>query len=241
MNKTYVLRTCDSDMTSHKGRFTWPVSGFVEAPDWDPIPVCGKGLHGFLLGCGDGHLADWNESAVWLVVEVDKDTLIDFEGKVKFPSGNVVFAGNRQDAIAALEELVPECKAMPVIGAVRATGDYGQAIAGDWGKAQAGAYGTAIAGNGGTAIAGNRGTAIAGNGGAAQAGYKGKAQAGAYGTAQAGEGGRISIEWYDAMAGRFRLATGYIGEEGLQADTPYQLDEKGKFVAIIRSSETPTE
>ena len=43
-----VLRTCAADMTAHNGTFTWPESGECAAPDWDPYPSCGRGLHGLL-------------------------------------------------------------------------------------------------------------------------------------------------------------------------------------------------
>ena len=49
MTKHLILRTCDANMQSHGG-FQWPRSGPVAAPDWNPAPECGNGLHGFLRG-----------------------------------------------------------------------------------------------------------------------------------------------------------------------------------------------
>jgi hypothetical protein len=254
MGKSYILRTCSYDMTSHDGAFTWPTSGPVEAPDWDTIPECGGGLHGFLNGCGNGALADWNESAKWLVVEVD------LEGKVKFPKGEVVFCGTREEAIAKLEALAPETKHLPVIGAIRVVddnmhchaGDYGKATAGDYGTATAdyrgtataGDYGTANAGHFGTATAGERGNATAGYDGTATAGNEGTATAGDYGTAiagvegtaTAGDSGIISIYWYDITVPRKRISIGYVGENGILANTPYKCDVEGKLVPASRSS-----
>jgi hypothetical protein len=92
-----ALRTCDPDMTSMNG-FRWPESGPVEAPDWDPKPECGGGLHGFKWGEGNGGFADWGPDAKWLVVEVIEGTEVDLGGKVKFPAGNVVFCGDRRGA-----------------------------------------------------------------------------------------------------------------------------------------------
>jgi len=123
-------------------------------------------------------------------------------------------------------------------------GDYGKANAGDYGKATAGFggtanvgdWGTANAGEGGTATAGYNGTANAGFGGTATAGIWGKATAGDYGTvnaldygtANAGIGGKISIDYWDGT--RSRTKGGYIGEDGLEPNTPYKLDETFNFV-----------
>ena len=182
--KTYMLRTCRADMTSHGG-FVWPRSGPVEAPDWSPKPYCGEGLHGLLMGQGDGVLLDWSPDAVWLVVEVDPSEVVGLRGKVKVPRGIVVFAGDR---FAATEDIINR-------GANRAEVVGGTATAGN--------YGTATAGDGGTATAGNYGTATAGN----------------YGTATAGYGGTVVVKYHDGL--RYRLAVGYVGENGIKPNTPY--------------------
>ena len=102
-NKVLVLRTCASDMSAYGG-FIWPKSGFVEAPDWKPQAECGNGLHGLLWGQGSsGYLSD-AEDANWMVCEVEKDTIVDLEDKVKFPSCEVVFCGEKEGAISYLME-----------------------------------------------------------------------------------------------------------------------------------------
>jgi hypothetical protein len=127
-------------------------------------------------------------------------------------------------------------------------GDYGKAIAGDGGTAIAGAKGTAIAGDGGTAIADDDGTAIAGDGGTATAGYRGtatagdrgKASAGDYGKAIAGDRGkatagargRIFINWWDEKVERMRTTTGYVGEDGIQANISYKCDKEGNLIVV---------
>jgi len=185
----------------------------VEAPDWDPTPECGKGLHGFLNGCGNGALADWDEFAKWLVVEVDSEVLIDLKGKIKFPKGDVVFCGTRLGAIAKLEALAPETKHMPVIGAMRVAGDNMQCHAGDRGTATAGEEGKATASYKGTAIAGDYGTATADYGGTATAGEEGKATAGDFGTATAGVNGTATAgDGGTATAGENGTAT--AGDRG---------------------------
>ena len=145
--KVLVLRTCNADMTSRDG-FVWPESGPVAAPDWDPIPECGNGLHGLLRGEGDGGLLSWDPSAKWLVVEVPAAEIVALDGgaKVKFSRGVVVYAGDRLTATAIVAE---RHLASAVSGAVRVAGDYGTATAGDYGTATAGYRGTATAGDGG--------------------------------------------------------------------------------------------
>ncbi|CUI02648.1 Protein RtcB [Janthinobacterium sp. CG23_2] len=87
-----VLRTSDKDGRAHGG-FQWPESGLVECPDWQPTEECGAGLHGILWPEGDwSDIKDYDE-ARWQVVEVDSSTLVQLDGKVKFPRGTVVYSG----------------------------------------------------------------------------------------------------------------------------------------------------
>jgi hypothetical protein len=71
---------------------------------------------------------------------------------------------------------------------------------------------TATAGDEGTATAGYRGTATAGDGGTATAGYRG--------TATAGDEGVIQIRHWDGS--RYRIITGYVGEDGIKPNTLYR-------------------
>jgi hypothetical protein len=100
-----ILRTCNSDMTSHGG-FVWPREGHVEAPDWAPTQQCGAGLHGFLWGEGNGGLASWSPDAAWLVAEIIGEH-IDLNGKVKFRAANVIHCGDRLSATSLLTSLAP--------------------------------------------------------------------------------------------------------------------------------------
>ena len=101
--KVLVLRTCTAEMrgTHQAGaHFTWPTSGYVEALDWNPEPVCGGGLHGLAWGDGDWSLLSEEPSAKWLVVEVDPDYMVKIdEQKVKFRCGEVVYCGTKAEAI----------------------------------------------------------------------------------------------------------------------------------------------
>src|SRR6202453_4078144 len=205
-----VLRTCTEDLTSHDD-FKWPESGPVKCSDWLPTASCGHGLHGLLWGEGDGSLLNWSEKAKALVVRVEKHSLVDLQGKVKFPAGVVEFCGGLKDAADYISEHGGAGRA--IVRGTATAGDGGTATAGDGGTATAGVGGTATAGyrgtategdggtatagdggtgtagDGGTATAGYRGTATAGDGGTATAGYRGTATAGVGGTATAGDGG----------------------------------------------------
>ena len=130
------------------------------------------------------------------------DSYVDLDGKVKFESCEVA-TGSRLAVTAALSAL---CPGSAIHGATATAGDYG----------------TATAGYGGTATAGDRGTVTAGDRGTVTAGYGG--------TATAGDRGRIQIEWWDGN--RYRISTGYVGENGIKPDTAYRLHDAGQFVEI---------
>ncbi len=236
----YMLKTVNEDMTAYGG-FVWPDAGEVVAPDWSPNAECGNGLHGALSGEGDGRLFNWSADARWLVCEIADDTqIVDLDGKVKVECCTVIHCGDRASATNKMVEL--GCTG-PLIGGtstaghhgMAATGDggtstadhHGMAATGDGGTATAGKYGTAATGDGGTALAGDYGTALAGDYGTATAGDGGTATAGNGGTATAGNGGLLNIKWYDCD--RYRLAVGYIGEDGLGPNVPYVV-KKGKFI-----------
>jgi hypothetical protein len=101
MTVTYMLRTCDKNMRAYNG-FVWPESGPVSAPDWNPEPVCGGGLHGLLMGIGDISHLSRDSDAKWFVVAVDSGSVVDLDDKVKVPSGNVVYCGDRDGAVSFL-------------------------------------------------------------------------------------------------------------------------------------------
>ena len=105
-------------------------------------------------------------------------------------------------------------------GGTATAGYGGAATAGNEGTATVGTYGTATAGNEGTATAGYLGTATAGNEGTATAGYGG--------TATAGQGGELRIRWKDGS--RYKLAVGYVGEDGIRANVAYICNKHGRLV-----------
>jgi hypothetical protein len=183
-------------MTSHGG-FCWPDSGPVSAPDWQPTAECGNGLHGFLWGEGDGSLANWSEDARWLVVSVQAETIIDLGGKVKFPSGEVVYVGDRKDATDFLRDNGGLGRL--IIGSTITGGD-GSTITGGDGSTITGGDGSTITGGYGSTITGGNGSTITG---------------GNRSTITGGDGSTIVISYWDQKSSRMRAVTGYVGEDGV--------------------------
>ena len=131
----WLLKTVKADGTA-RGGFQWPLDEGAEvtAPDWDPTPVCGGGLHGLLNGAGNGGLINWSTDAVWIVAEIpDDETVVDLDGNVKVRRCIVRHVGDKTSA--------PEFLAAH-------------------GHTEGVVYGTATAGVSGTATAGERGTII---------------------------------------------------------------------------------
>lgn len=245
MNKSIVLRVCRSDMTSYNG-FIWPETGYVEAPDWDAKEECRNGLFGWFEAQGYANSSSYlNEpDARYLVLEVETDSIIHLQGKCKFPRAKVCFVGNREEALAYIEEHYPHLQHSPLLFASRkandceiaTAGDYGTAVAGKGGTAVSRYKGTSVAGQGGIAKSGFHGTSIAGDYGIAMvdeygtaiSGFRGTSIAGAYGAAMAGIKGIIQIEYFYGEGSR--LAIGYIGIDGLKPDVKYVLDTDHTFV-----------
>jgi len=242
IKKVLVLRTCNKDMTSHNG-FKWPKKGKVICQDWDSKAQCGNGLHGLLWGIGDGGLLNWDEDAKWLVVSVDEDKIVSIDNnKVKFPEGEVIYCGNREGAIELLVKEGADQTKM-VCGQASASGDYGQASAsGDYGQAsasgtrgQASASGTrgqasASGYQGQASASGDYGQASASGdyGQASASGDYGQASASGYqGQASAADRGTIILCWHDGN--RYRTATLYVGEDGIEPNTFYMCD-MGKII-----------
>jgi hypothetical protein len=233
----YVLRTCNADGTSYGG-FQWnlTIGGVTTAPDWDPTDECGKGLHGFLNGEGDGRLAGWENDTLWLVVE-PIGNIIDLGRKVKFKSAKTLFAGNRFDATTHLRSLLVGDFA--IIGGTSTSGYRGTSTSGDYGTSTSEYRGTSTSGYRGTSTSGDygtstseyRGTSTSGDYGTSTSGDYGTSTSGDGGTSTSGDGGAIVIRWHDGA--RWRLSVGYIGENGLKPNSPYKLDSEGAFVEVF--------
>jgi len=149
MSKSLVLKVVSPEMKSYGG-FEWPgVGGKVTAPDWSPFPSCGKGLHGWLNGMGDIGCQSFTDQlgAIWLVLAVDTDKIIDLGRKVKFPEAEVLFTGSMIDAARFIAEETGFTG--PIIG-IHRTGGYGSTLTGEVGSGEvgSGAVGSGEVGSG---------------------------------------------------------------------------------------------
>ena len=226
-----VLKVVGPNGESHGG-FIWPieVGATVEAPDWNPAPTCGHGLHGWLWGLGDlsaaGERALSGES-VWLVLAVESVSVVDLGGKVKFPRARIAARGDKTTLASIITTHRPANTPVPMFGQAAAgyagqaaAGSRGQAAAGEAGQAAAGYAGQAAAGYAGQAAAGYAGQAAAGSRGQAAAGYAGQAAAGEAGQAAAGYAGQAAAGYAgQAAAGEAgQAAAGEAGQAAVDAD-----------------------
>ena len=216
MQTSLVLRTSNANGTSRNG-FQWPTSGPVECSDWNPAPQCGGGLHGLMWGDGDWSLLSSANDALWQVVEVVTECIVTIDSqKVKFPRGTVIYSGGMAGAITMVlnhqkrfEEMVAEIN----------KGSKGKEISsGDSSTA-------ASSGNSSKAASSGDYSTAASSGDYSKAAAKGKdtiaMACGTDCTVMAGENGSFATAYYDEKGKRNRILVGYVGEDGIKADTPY--------------------
>ena len=197
-----VLRVCAPDMTS-RGGFKWPgVGETVSAPDWEANSECGAGLHGWLYGQGD-------HSCVSYWQQAEAKWLV-----LEVRSADIIMLGGKCKFPRAVVRFV---------GTKSEAADY--IVANEPRAASVDVIGLVrLVGDKQSTLVGALGTATAGN--------YGTATAGEGGTATAGEGGELRIQQWDTKADRYRTRVGYVGEDGIKAETKYQLDDAGKFVEV---------
>ncbi len=177
---TYMLRTCRAGMRAYGG-FVWPRQGYVEAPDWSHLPVCGGGLHGLLMGAGStGYFSD-EPDAVWMVVEVYADEVVDIHYKVKVPRttpAGVVFCGDRPGAVADILAR----------GADPAKCNYAILTGGDGVALIGGNFSTVTGGHDAILIGGDNATLVGGDGATLTGGCLATLTGGNFATLTGGDG-----------------------------------------------------
>jgi len=256
MDKVLILRTCNADMTAYGG-FVWPASGPVEAPDWDPAANCGNGLHGWLWGDGDGSLGNWSADAKWLVVEVDGEAVVDLDGKVKFPRGEVIYAGDRHVATAMICAH-PGAAGKLVIGSTLTGGDgstltggYGSTLTGGYRSTLTGGYRSTLTGGDRSTLTGGYGSTLTGGYGSTLTGGDGSTLTGGYGstltggdrsTLTGGDGSTLTggdgstfivLRWngkrYKVVVGEVKDAS---GDGQLEPNTKYRVNDAGEWEKV---------
>lgn len=98
-----ILRFSDPDGRSYGG-FQHPMElgEFVTAPDWNPEPVCGGGIHGWAWGIGLGNGKDPDWKGLWQVYGVIPELVVGNVGsgpKCKFKTGPLRYKGDWQGAM----------------------------------------------------------------------------------------------------------------------------------------------
>jgi len=166
MNNLF-LRTCNADGSSYGG-FKWnlEIDGVTEAPDWNPEPECGGGLHGLLHGKDSGHYLDWSEDALWMACEA-LGPIVDLDGKIKTSKAKTLFVGDRKGATDFL--IASGCNPAEVVGAFitggdcsTVTGGYGSNVTGGNRSTVTGGYGSTVTGGYGSNVTGGYHSTVTG-------------------------------------------------------------------------------
>ena len=248
--KALVLRTSNADGTSYGG-FKWPseIGSVVKCDDWKPVAECGNGLHGLLDGWGDYGLLSSDYDALWQIVEVDREKCVEIDGKVKFESCVLKYSGEMAIAMTKISDyqigLLMKMIDYNITSdsgdnsQLAASGDNSQlAASGNYSKLAASGYNSQLAASGDNsqlAASGNY-SQLAASGYNSQLAASGKNSiavcAGLGGSVSAGEDGCIALTWLDEEKNRYRLEVGYVGENGIKANTYYRLNDAHKFEEV---------
>jgi hypothetical protein len=87
-----ILGKCYNDGISRNGFKYGKKGDVVTAPDWNPEPKCGNGLHGLKQGNGAWNLLEGSD---WLVIHAFQKDVIDIDQyKCKFRTGKILYRGN---------------------------------------------------------------------------------------------------------------------------------------------------
>lgn len=151
LGKLLVYRTCGVGVTYGRGLsnvtdanyFKWPIwrkvlpdgriiylwrfDSEVFAPDWNPYPICGFGLHGTVFGIGGKSYVDYyehhppnkkiNRKVIYMIISpVGELIVLDGTEKIKFERGKIKFVGSKKAVIEYLlnhdaEEFLENAKA----------------------------------------------------------------------------------------------------------------------------------
>jgi len=161
----YMIKTVDKNMRGYNG-FKYPKKGKVVAPDWDPAPICGGGIHG-LIHETEEHYIENND--IWLVLKYEKGTEVVIDNnKIKVPYAWIIFAGTAEEAQKKFKELT------------------GKEYQYDYTIQTAGYKSIQKAENWSTQIAGYKSTQIAGNWSTQKAEYESTQKAGIWSIQKAG-------------------------------------------------------
>ena len=112
-----ILRRMPQNRTTYGG-FIWPsgVGTVVKCPNWNPIPTCGGGLHGWAWGFGLGDGCDYDIIGdIWLVIGAQPDDVVgELNGSAKCKCRRAVIRleGSFEDARQAVQNGFDACVAL---------------------------------------------------------------------------------------------------------------------------------
>ena len=256
----YILKCVGADHRSlhpEANGFQYPELGEVEAPDFDPKPECGHGLHGFLWGKGNGALAFYTGTEVWKVIAVEENgNLIHIDQeKVKFKNGTIVFSGTRKEATDFLRPLLPqEMVDKTIIGEFLQVGDGEKTIGGDYSTVSGGNHSTISGGYSSTVSGGNHSTISGGSASTVSGGYGSTVSGGHGSTVSGGDYSTVSGGNHSIVSGgdsstvsggdssqlrithwngnKYRTAIAYVGENEIEPNTKYHINQKFEFEKV---------
>ena len=225
-NKILVLRTCtrnDQGQLTGYGGFPWPESGPVTAPErWNPewgkqpddlilgygLDIqCGGGLHGISEIDDDWGMLNWDIGAQAMIVATDATKLIRVGAKIKFQFGIV-------ERLVSLAQGI--CQMFCTKERIDKLVESIKSDCPDYSQLAASGHSSQLAASGDyskLAASGHSSVVIA---------------ASPNSSAKAGNNGVIALSWSDGT--RPRITVGYIGENGIKADTTYKLDNQGNLI-----------
>ena len=252
-----ILRTCHQGFLAHND-FRWPsaVGATVTPERWNPAPVCGDGLHGFLKGQGAGSLADWGPDAEWLVIEAEAASVVvlDNGAKVKVPSCVVAHVGKGATAVERRLDCLAFMQAAGQLGEApigrvavdvgdrsTLTGGYRSTLTGGDRSTLTGGYGSTLTGGdgstltggyGSTLTGGDRSTLTGGDGSTLTGGDRSTLTGGYRSTLTGGYGSTLTVKWYDQPRGSYRRRLYTVGEDGILPAIKYTCNESGVLVPV---------
>jgi hypothetical protein len=242
-HKVLVLRGSNKDRSStYDPRFIYPKKGKVVAPKWDPAPECGRGLHGFVWGTGDGGLL--RTGGIYQIISVDSKDIVDLGTKVKFKKGEVVLTTKNMDK--AIKYLLDNgAKGLPVMFSTN-TGGYDSVNTG--GSRSVNTGGDFSVNTGGRDSENTGGLRSKNTGGDCSENTGGdfSTNTGGYGSINTGGSYSVNVGGIGAwcsggigsslaimgmrVCGRARLFVAYVGENGILPNVVYTLDDNNNFV-----------
>lgn len=198
-----VLRVCGPSGESHGG-FVWPltVGAHVECPDWIDNTECGNGLHGWLYGQGDHSVSNY-----WNTDGAKRLVLEVASPDIRMLGGKVKF---------------PRCS-IRFVGTKSDAADY--IVEHEPRAASVAVIGLVREVGDGGACEGGALSCLTG-------GYRSTLTGGDGSTLTGGDGSELRFQRYDRKAERYRTVLAYVGEDGIEADKAYHLNDAGKVVEV---------